>query len=109
MRISRLTRRDWTWHDPYRMLLASLDVVAAMWPPTWDRVPWDLPTWDLVAPDLVSMVGITDMPGRRSTAASLPASSAILTGMRCTTLVKLPVALSGGSSANSWPLAGAML
>ena len=36
-------------------------------------------------------------------------SSAILTGMRCTTLVKLPVALSGGSSANSWPLAGAML
>ena len=36
-------------------------------------------------------------------------SSAIFTGMRCTTLVKLPVALSGGSSANSWPLAGAML
>jgi hypothetical protein len=28
--------------------------------------------------------------------------------MRCTTLVKLPVALSGGSSANCEPLAGAM-
>ena len=37
------------------------------------------------------------------------ASSTIFTGMRCTTLVKLPVALSGGSRANSWPLAGAML
>ena len=49
------------------------------------------------------------MPGRSSTAAPLSASSAIFTGMRCTTLVKLPVALSGGSSANSWPLAGAML
>ena len=35
--------------------------------------------------------------------------STILTGMRCTILVKLPVALSGGSSANCWPLAGAML
>src|ERR1700731_3392502 len=49
------------------------------------------------------MVGITDMPGRSTT---LDASIAILTGMRCTILVKLPVALSGGSSANSWPLVG---
>ena len=57
----------------------------------------------------VSMVGITDMPGRSSMRGFLPVSSAIRTGMRCTTLVKLPVALSGGSSANSWPLAGAML
>ena len=55
------------------------------------------------------MVGITDMPGRRSIGESLSPSSAIFTGMRCTTLVKLPVALSGGSSANSWPLAGARL
>ena len=46
------------------------------------------------------------MPGRRTTAAALPGSRVILTGMRCTTLVKLPVALSGGSSANSCPLAG---
>ena len=29
-----------------------------------------------------------------------------MTGTRCTILVKLPVALSGGSSANSRPLAG---
>ena len=36
-------------------------------------------------------------------------SSTIFTGMRWTTLVKLPVALSGGSSANSWPLAGERL
>ena len=49
------------------------------------------------------------MPGRRASASRLPGSSTILTGIRCTTLVKLPVALSGGSSANSWPLAGAML
>ncbi len=33
-------------------------------------------------------------------------SSTIFTGTRCTILVKLPVALSGGSSANSRPLAG---
>ena len=31
------------------------------------------------------------------------------TGTRCTILVKLPVALSGGSSENSAPLAGAKL
>ena len=49
------------------------------------------------------------MPGRSSTGGGSPASSVIFTGMRCTTLVKLPVALSGGSSANSWPLAGARL
>ncbi len=36
-----------------------------------------------------------------------PPSRMIFTGMRCTTLVKLPVALSGGSKANSCPLAGA--
>ncbi len=49
------------------------------------------------------------MPGRSTTESGLPSSSTIFTGMRCTTLVKLPVALSGGSSANSWPLAGEML
>ena len=54
----------------------------------------------------MSMVGVTDMPGRNTNESGLPASSTILTGMRCTTLVKLPVALSGGSKANSCPLAG---
>ena len=33
-------------------------------------------------------------------------SNAIFTGTRCTIFVKLPVALSGGSSANCEPLAG---
>ena len=54
---------------------------------------------------LVLTVGSADMPGR-----SRPfrrwSSSTIFTGTRCTILVKLPVALSGGSSANSRPLAG---
>ena len=58
---------------------------------------------------LVSTVAVTDMPGRSSPRSGSFGSIAIFTGMRCTILVKLPVALSGGSSANSWPLAGAML
>ena len=57
---------------------------------------------------LVSTVGSTDMPGR-SRPVRLWSSSTIFTGTRCTILVKLPVALSGGSSANSRPLAGARL
>ena len=57
----------------------------------------------------VSMVGSTDMPGRSRPASASSSRSTIFTGMRWTILVKLPVALSGGSSANSWPLAGAML
>src|SRR5262249_4748077 len=55
---------------------------------------------------LVSMVVMTDMPGRSTSVGDWAGSRTIFTGMRCTTLVKLPVALSGGSSANSWPLAG---
>ena len=58
---------------------------------------------------LVSMVGSTDMSGRSLPNSGSFLSISILTGMRWTTLVKLPVALSGGSSANSWPLAGARL
>ena len=57
----------------------------------------------------VSIVGSTDMPGRSRPISGSFGSMVILTGTRCTILVKLPVALSGGSSANSWPLAGAML
>ena len=52
----------------------------------------------------VSMLGSTDMPARSPAAAGLV--ELMRTGMRCTILVKLPVALSGGSSANSSPLAG---
>src|SRR6266481_4675951 len=63
--------------------------------------------WRMRACGLVSTVGITDIPGRSSTAEPSSRSSAIFTGIRCTTFVKLPVALSGGSNANSWPLAGA--
>src|SRR6185369_11638795 len=58
-----------------------------------------------MAADLVLMVGSADMPGR-SRPVRLRSSRTIFTGMRCTILVKLPVALSGGSSANSRPLAG---
>ena len=57
----------------------------------------------------VRIVAITDMPGRSLPTSGWPGSSTILTGMRCTTLVKLPVALSGGSRLNCEPLAGAML
>jgi hypothetical protein len=46
------------------------------------------------------------MPGRSWCSGSWPGSSTIFTGTRCTILVKLPVALSGGSRANSRPLAG---
>ena len=53
------------------------------------------------------MLVTTDMPGsRRSSGWS--GSNWIRTGTRCTTLVKLPVALSGGNSANCEPLAGAI-
>src|SRR5262249_31030029 len=44
--------------------------------------------------------------GRSTLAVNWVGSRTIFTGMRCTTFVKLPVALSGGSSANSCPLAG---
>src|SRR6478735_10564635 len=89
--ISRLKGCDLTWHDAPELVLWTLAVTAAA------RGTFD---------ERVAMVGITDMPGRSSMRALLSLSSAIRTGMRCTTLVKLPVALSGGSSANSWPLAG---
>src|SRR6267378_4618887 len=56
---------------------------------------------------LVRTVASTERPGW-SLAARLASSRAIFTGMRCTTFVKLPVALSGGSNANCDPLAGAM-
>src|SRR6202043_3761850 len=92
MLISR--RKRLTWHYPPETLFDARDAAIA---------------WRALACDLVAMVGITDMPGRNSTGAPSSRVSAIFTGMRCTTLVKLPVALSGGSSANSWPLAGAML
>ena len=48
------------------------------------------------------------MPGSRRSSSGWSCSNWIRTGMRCTTLVKLPVALSGGSSANCDPLAGAI-
>ena len=56
---------------------------------------------------LVRTVAITDSPGR-IVAATLSSLSAIFTGILCTTFVKLPVALSGGSKANWEPLAGAI-
>ena len=55
------------------------------------------------------MVAITDIPGLSKSPIEESGSSTILTGIRCTTLVKLPVALSGGSSENCAPEAGDQL
>src|SRR5262249_47212603 len=55
----------------------------------------------------VRTVTTAESPGRNSDA-SCEFSSTILTGTLCVTLVKFPVALSGGSNANCEPLAGAI-
>src|SRR5262249_9622242 len=57
----------------------------------------------------VSIVATTDMPGRNNVANSGSGSRTIFTGMRWTTFVKLPVALSGGNSENCAPEAGDQL
>src|SRR5262249_49495568 len=57
----------------------------------------------------VTTVAVTLMPGRSGCAASAAPSTAMRTGMRCTTFVKLPVALSGGSSEKRAPVAGLRL
>ena len=54
----------------------------------------------------VRIVTSTDMPGPQRMRRRRAAVTAIRTGTRCTTLVKLPVALSGGSSAKRAPVAG---
>ena len=50
----------------------------------------------------------TDMPGRSTCFAVDSRSSMMRTGTRCTILVKLPVALSGGSSVKTEPVPPAM-
>src|ERR1700759_670598 len=65
---------------------------------------------DQVAPrSAVSIAASTDMPGRTSVPKAGSTSSTILTGIRCTTLVKLPVALSGARSAKMLPAPGDQL
>ena len=64
---------------------------------------------DAAAPGLVLTLTITDMPGRSSGLLGDAAGTRMRTGRRCTILVKLPVALSGGSSENTEPEAGAKL
>ena len=74
--------------------------------PSCPRCQWTTADRTGLAPGagtLVSTVAVTDMPGRRSPRSGSFGSIAIFTGMRCTILVKFPVALSGGSSANSSP------
>src|SRR6185312_6599043 len=57
-----------------------------------------------------STVAVTDRPGRSWSSRSAGTSwIVILTGTRCTILVKFPVAFSGGRSANCAPLPGARL
>ena len=59
---------------------------------------------------LVLTLTTTDMPGRSSSCvAQRRPAPRMRTGRRCTILVKLPVALSGGSSENTEPEAGATL
>ncbi len=52
---------------------------------------------------------VTDKPGRSRPSSDASPSSRIRTGTRCTILVKLPVAFSGGSTLNCAPVAGARL
>ena len=61
------------------------------------------------APGLVLTLTTTDMPGRSSACSATSAGTRMRTGTRCTILVKLPVALSGGSSENTEPDAGETL
>ena len=61
------------------------------------------------APGLVSTLTTTDMPGRSSPCSATAAGTSMRTGRRWTILVKLPVALSGGSNEKTEPDAGATL
>ena len=56
----------------------------------------------------VCTVATTERPGCRSNAFKASGANLTRTATRCTTLVKLPVALSGGSSENCDPEAGAI-
>src|SRR6516165_7163941 len=59
------------------------------------------------APGFVSTLIVVERPGRSSP--SLASSSPMRTGTRCTILVKLPVAFSGGITLNTAPVPGARL
>jgi len=52
----------------------------------------------------VKILASTDIPGEIQCRASPGSLNVILTGTRCTTLTKLPVAFSGGSNANCGPV-----
>ena len=54
----------------------------------------------------MSTLTITDMPGASICVRSWPSSISMRTGMRCATLVKLPLELSALMTANSEPAAG---
>ena len=57
----------------------------------------------------MSTLTVTERPGRSTLASGASAGNAMRTGTRWTILVKLPVALSGGSRLNCAPVAGAKL
>src|SRR4030095_9520727 len=57
----------------------------------------------------VVTVAITDIPGRRTNGAAAGMSRRILTGIRCTTFTKLPVAFSGGNRLKTDPVPGLRL
>ena len=58
---------------------------------------------------MVFTLTTTDMPGRSNPSRATSRGTVMRTGSRCTILVKLPVALSGGSSENTAPEAGEKL
>ncbi len=61
------------------------------------------------APGLMLTLTTTDMPGLSRDCSATAAGTRMRTGKRCTILVKLPVALSGGSNEKTEPDAGATL
>src|SRR3984893_12836233 len=61
------------------------------------------------APFLVSTVAYTDMPARSRFCLATSFGTRMRTGSRCTILVKVPVALYGGSRVNTEPAAGELL
>ena len=103
-RLQRRSARHWPpcLHDASAMAAGSTRKICRLITGPLRRAPLSRAAW-------CRWSDRPTCPGADRRRAGSPASSTIFTGMRCTTLVKLPVALSGGSSANSCPLAGAML
>src|ERR1051325_936965 len=101
MLVSRISRID-----------ASVTVIAMIQRCGYEGSSARVESNSAVADDMgyfVTTVALTLMPGRSGCAASNGPSTRMRTGIRCTTFVKFPVALSGGSSEKRAPVAGLRL